>query len=219
MSVCKNCNADLGNGDYKFCPSCGTPTSEIVSGEVVTEPAAAPEKQLSMKWYKFVVSFPLFLAALLNLANAVKLFSGASLYEGMDDSVLKLCGGYEGVLKLFYDNYKGLEAINRVYGVLLIAIAVLCIVTRFKLASYKKTGPFLLYCVYGANILANLIYAIGMHVVMSGSKYMIEISDFGFIYVNGYAARDSSIVYCIITAVILCLNIVYFKKRAHLFCN
>ena len=90
--------------------------------------------QPTMKWYKFIIYVQLILAPLIDLLNAYTTITGAA-YEA------EMTGGKN----IVYNMYPSLETIDKVYGFLLIGIAVLGFIARQKLAKYSNLGPKLYF--------------------------------------------------------------------------
>lgn len=109
---------------------------------------------------------------------------------------------YDGMAAYVYTIYSSLHSVDLIFGFAFLAVAAFTIVVRFKLAGFKKDGPTLLYTIYVINVVVGLAYALTVSSII------------------GEPAVDSSFIGSLIgsvTAVIV--NMVYFKKRAHLFVN
>ncbi len=155
---------------------------------------SAPQKQLGMGWFKFVIYVQLFLNAFLNGITAFMLFSGAQYNDGSYD-----------MSELVYSVYDGLQAVDVTYGVCLLGLVVFAIVVRFMLAGYKTKGPISYFILLALNLLFAIIYIIAVSAVTDLSVGGMLSSSF---YIN-----------VITSIVLLCANIVYFKNRKHLFVN
>ena len=94
-----------------------------------------------------------------------------------------------------------------VYGVLLILLAVFGVITAVNLLKLKKGAPKLLLLLYFAAAAASLIYAIWGAGVLS--DYTDEVS----------SIIASAIGNVIMAVVMIIINHIYYKKRAHLFVN
>ena len=147
-----------------------------------------------MKWFKFIIYFQLFANCVLNAINAITTFTGSQ---------------YQGIADMVYSYVDGLQAVDTVYGVLLLAVAAFAIVVRFRLAKFCTNGPTLYYILLGAQLAISVIYLIGVSAVVSNSM----IADY---YQPDYTSVISNVV---TTGVMLTCNIIYFKKRMHLFVN
>ena len=97
-------------------------------------------------------------------------------------------------------------ALDMFVGAALIALAALAIFTRFRLAGYHKNGPKLLTLMYASTIIINVIYYIGVAIVLPDA-----IAD---------AVNTSSLITGSLTSIaMIFINKTYFEKRASLFVN
>lgn len=206
---CPSCGSQVPD-ESKFCPSCGAsfnsaaaqsaatpqPTEAPVPGAAPvpappvpgTAPsgAAAPE----MKWYKFIIWVQLFLSALSLVGTGIMLLTGTH---------------YGDAKALVYMVYGGLQAADIIFAIVFIALAVCCIIVRMNLAKFKKGAPTQYLILLGANIAAQLVYALALAAITQ---------------INVFQAMDSSAVVQIITSVVMIiLSKIYFDKREHLFTN
>lgn len=156
----------------------------------MNQQAQAPS--LPMKWHKFLIYFSLWAGAVLNLLSAYQYSTGV-IYGSLEKA------------DIIYSLYDGLKFIDTMMTVMLIAIAVFSIVTRFALAQYKKNGPALLMALYILNIVCSAAYifmvsnitALGISELMDSSSYSSLISSIVMIFINK----------------------IYYDKRASLFVN
>ena len=165
---CPKCRAAMPNG-AKYCTECGAklpvqPDSvpnvpQLTVQEapaasarpVVTDapPTAAQGPRLApqdapvkMKWYKFLTSFALWAAALINLYQ---------VYEFSSDA-------FSGDFELIYSYLPLLKVLNITVTVYLLGYAAFAIYTRYRLVQYRKNGPSCLYALYISQFAATLIY-------------------------------------------------------------
>lgn len=207
---CPNCGNQCPDGT-KFCQSCGTPLTN--NQQQNTQPDfnnqqanyqqpnyQQPNQQYpqypdkfnghQMGWYKFLIYFALFAGAFFNVCYAVLYMTG-SIYETEQIDPLTV-----------YSLYPGVKAVDIVYGILLLILAVFMIVTRFQLSGLKKNGPKMIVALYGLNIAIAIIYAI-----------LISCT-------TDYMAFDASTVgQCVIPVVMAIVNKVYFDRRKDIFVN
>lgn len=209
---CPNCGNQCPDGT-KFCQSCGTPLTN--NQQQNTQPdfnnqqanyqqpnqyrqpmynqyPQYPDKfnGHQMGWYKFLIYFALFAGAFFNVCYAVLYMTG-SIYETEQIDPLTV-----------YSLYPGVKAVDIVYGILLLVLAVFMIVTRFQLSGLKKNGPKMIVALYGLNIAIAIIYAI-----------LISCT-------TDYMAFDASTVgQCVIPIVMAIVNKVYFDRRKDIFVN
>ena len=150
--------------------------------------------QPSMKWYKFIIYCQLILAPLIDLFNAYSSITGVA-YEAQG----------AGTKDLVYRIYPSLETIDKVYGFLLIGLAVLGFIARQKLAKFSSIGPKLYFAFLGATLGAVLFYLIGLLSIFNEAEQIANLSSlFGNV---------------IGLIILICVNIPYFKNREHLFIN
>lgn len=125
-----------------------------------------------MKWHKFLIYFSLWASAVINLLQGINMIS-----------------------------YTSYHVLNGVYGVVLIVIAVMCIVTRFALAGYKANGPKLLTTMYVVSAIASLVFSL-----LVGS-------------ING-TSMDSTVISNVASSLVWAfVNRSYYAKRSDLFIN
>lgn len=190
----------------KLCPQCGGSNEDAVAfcaacGASLGDPAQPPQPQPpqppqsvrtgpGMGWHKFLIYFSLWAVAVVNLLNSVAFMTGAS---------------YGEMKELVYATFGGLQALNVVYGLCLIAHAVLCVVTRFQLAGLKKLGPKLLMGVYAASLIISIGYnAVAGVILQVGAGVFLD---------------TTTIFHLVTLAVMMAVNYIYYKKRADLFVN
>ena len=194
---CKKCGTQLPDG-AKFCPSCGA-TQE---SHPTPLPCSASDRQSGqqpplntcsypMKWYKALIYVILFLSALMNAAYGITLLTGAH---------------YDGMAALVYMAFGSLRTLDGFVGLLSIALAVAAIVTRQKLAHFKRESLTWLLMTYIAGAAGGLIYVIGANAILGG------LVDFSEIIAQQVTTLIGSII-------MVALNYVYFTKRASLFVN
>lgn len=140
------------------------------------------EPQPPMKWHNFLIYFSLWAAAILNIGN-----------------------GVAGLVRLSSVSTEALKQAPWLFAVLVavcvvpIGLGALLIVTRFKLAAYKASGPKMLVALCAVLVVLGLIaLVLGM---------IAEAVDLELI---GELVWDSTY---------LVLNYIYYKKRAYLFVN
>lgn len=141
-----------------------------------------------MKWFKFLIYFGLFAGALLNLVNGSIQLTGEQY------------GGYK---EFVYSRFAALQAVDIIFGILLILLAILGVYTRFQLSSYRRNGPTCLNVLYIANIILSLAYLIAASVLTQ-----INIVELG---------GSSMIISLVISIFMVVVNTIYFKKRSQLF--
>lgn len=208
---CPKCGEMLPD-NAAFCPACGQSVKQSQPQRATCQPQQNPyspqnspyqsqqipyqpqqipyqSAQPSMKWFKFLINFSLFASAAINVFIAIGYFIGS---------------GYGGFAEMFYDAYNGLLAWDVFSGILQLAISGLCIYARFQLSGFKRNGPAMLKVCHASVIAFYVIYLIGAACI------------FGKMLPNffNFAAFGRNIA---INLVMLIVNHIYFKKRAHLF--
>lgn len=212
--LCPNCGTDVSSAG-RFCPNCGTPL-QVAKPAMDTAPqqqyqppqypqpqyqqppyqqpyqpmqAAAPQ----MNWYKFLIYFALFAGAVVNAVNAIRFLTG-------------LVNGSSAEAQWLYAIFPGWKTVDIIVGLLLLVLVAFSIYTRFRLSGYYKNGPLCLYLTYGLAALSNIVYLLGVALVISGTG--ISMTDLEIV---------PTIVSIIVSIVMIVINVVYFNKRKQLF--
>ena len=105
-------------------------------------------------------------------------------------------------LTYVYNYFSGLKGVDTIIGICFIVLGIFALVTRFILADFKKAGPTMYIGMLAANIVLSIAYYASVSGIVGGEVDM------------DYTSTYSSIV---ASVVLLICNIVYFKKRKHLF--
>ena len=202
---CPKCRAAMPNG-AKYCTECGTklpvqPDSvpNVPQPSIQEAPAyeaqpvmteAPPAQELQPCEMKWY-KFLIYFA----------LWAGAIV--NLIDSLQFFTGSILGDdVEILYAYYPLLKVLNLAFALILVAYAVFAIYTRYRLAQFRQNGPACLHALYLVQLAMVLIYW------LAGSLILGEWLDLA----SGFSDLISSIV-------ILCINIVYFRKRKHLFVN
>ncbi len=204
---CSNCGGLVPDGQYT-CPNCGAyvgstgqtynaPNQNMQQGYYqnnipYTQQSVQPE--LGMKWFKFVIYFQLFLSALVNIINGFRISTG--LHYGVTSRQLDY----------IYNHFDGLKMLDVCIGICIVVLGVLALITRFMLSGYKKCGPSMYIGLLIANIVIGFIYIAAFYFIVSSVSPDVSISGDTFITLET-------------NMTLLVLNIIYFKKRKHLFVN
>jgi len=210
--LCPNCGT-ANDSTFLFCEKCGASlTAPVFQPAFQGNPAAAgpeqftmpqpeqfsmpmppsqgsytaqPAAPFSMGWHKFLIYFALWAGALMNVVNGLSSVGDDTLYSRID----------------------GLESLNLIYCLVLIALAALCVVTRFQLAGFKRMGPRLLLGLYAANLAVSFLYMVMAYTLMQNSG----------VYISASALMSGA--NWALPIVMIIANYVYYKKRAALFVN
>jgi len=174
---CNNCGTQLEEG-AAFCPNCG--------GSV----GVAPAPQLGLKWAHFLSYFALWLGALLNVIVAFTVFTG-SIYSAQ---------GIEA--EYVYAVFPGLKPVDMIYGVALLVLAVLGVITAVSIIKYKKNAGTLVCAMYLVSAIVAFIYLVGASSVL-----------------GQFAGNSNSVVSIIVGIVMFFVNKIYFGNRKDIFVN
>lgn len=188
--TCPYCNAEIKD-DSTVCKFCSAQV-DALKNNVISQPQTSEKAkdEIGMLWYKFQIYFMLFYDALTCvISGVVNLIS--SLSQG-------------GI----YADYPILKPINFAFGVFAIAVAALLIVTRFRLAKFKKNAPKMFYAALIAQSVLACGYEIACLIIVGlGGDFRLAAS-IGELFLK----IDLTVFYVI-------LNAIYFDRRKHLFVN
>ncbi len=216
--ICKHCGAQIAEGS-NFCEYCGSRVEREAlpdehaggsaqaneaahQGYTATHPAASAyvngvrqqAAEPPMKWHKFLVYFGLWFGALSNLLNGFSQLNGTQ---------------YDGEAAAVYERFALLQTLDKIFGVLVIALAAFGFYTAYCLLVKKKGAPKLLYIMYAANIVITLGYNIAAYAVLKSGGPIVDAS----------AVLTTGIVGAVFGGIMLMVNMIYYKKREHLFVN
>lgn len=232
---CNNCGAQIPDGS-PFCPSCGAQQTQQQAQQGYQQPQQGYQQpyqqqgyqqpyqqqayqqpyqqqgyqqpyqqqgyqqpygqpgmpQQGMKWHKFLVYFALWANAILNVIMGI----------------LSLTGSKYGAYKdMVYAYLPQMKAPDLVYGILLLVVAVLAVLTAVNLLKFKAKGPKLLTLLYIVSLAVAIIYI---------AWVMIALSGYGADMSSDIGSVAGSIAGSILMIII---NKIYYGKRAHLFVN
>lgn len=149
------------------------------------------ETPLGMAWYKFLIYFALIAGAVINILYGFNYISGGIYFvETNGDVSAEQVYAYYGT---------GLQVIDVLYGLFLLAFAVLAFVLRHKLANYKPDAPKFVKIFYSISAGVPLLYSIIVALI------------------TGQSIAVNAITSLIVGLIFLFANVKYFNKRAHLF--
>ncbi|MBQ7011565.1 MAG: hypothetical protein IJN63_07645 [Clostridia bacterium] len=146
---------------------------------------------LSMKWYKFLISFGLFAGAFLNLIYGLNYVTGG-IY-------LVQTNGQLSADDIYRHYGESLRYTDIAFGIFLIVFAIFGIVLRNKLAKFKSEAPKLVNVFYASSAVGILLYSIVFSTITS----------------TGFDALQ--IVSAAVSVIIWFANFKYFRNREHLF--
>ena len=152
-----------------------------------------------MKWYKFVIYFQLFAAAVFNVGAGIIFFTGS--HYGLDS--------FE--LKLFYGVLSNLKTLDICMGMVSIFLAVFAIIVRQKLAHFDEQGPKLYLSYQLITVGANLLYIVIATVIVY-QAFGDSSGDVWNMFTGAYASCGAGISMYLV-------NKVYFNNRKEYFVN
>ncbi len=152
---------------------------------------ASPQHREALRWLHFLTRFGLW-------------FGGFSM-------ILLGCGALLGLeYKLLgidpdaaYMMYKALKITDCVYGLMCVGLGLLCIMTRFRLANFRRKAPVLLYWAHTLLILLPLLHSVAAALCVQDPL--------------SYVFPPSFFLRLLALAISLPLQMIYFKKRRPLF--
>lgn len=145
-----------------------------------------------MKWHNFLVYFALWFGALYNLFVGIRAVTGSQ---------------YGSDSKFVYRVIPSLKAPDMIFGIAVIFMAVMGVVTAINLLSYKAAGPKLVCILYLVGGCITLIYVIWVAIILS---------DYDASLGNMIA---TTIVSLVVDVLMFIANKVYYGKRASMFVN
>lgn len=149
-----------------------------------------------MKWHKFTIYFALFVAAISSAVSSISYFNG-HIHTAINGSNI-IYNSAE-----IYAQHPMMHTFDILFGVFSVLMAVFYIVTRFKLAGFKKNAPKLLYVALGVSSFISIAYALTSIIVLGFSMtHIITI-----------------IASAIIGIIEIAIFAVYYSKRSELFTN
>lgn len=189
--ICPYCSSEIQDS-VAVCNECGAALNDTV--QLNSAPYNSIQNaDLPMKWYKFLIYFLLF-------ANAIsKLADGIFCIIGIDGGILSETF-FEGCM--FTGKYR---AIDIVYGIICIIMSVAAIYVRIRLAKFKEDAPKI-YITY--DIISSVVYFVYNLLIM----IILENAEISSVIgeIIGTVVGESLYVY---------FNVLYFKKRKHMFIN
>lgn len=150
-----------------------------------------------MKWFYFLIWCSLFLTAFMDVSAAVQLFDE---YRIVSRSVA------HGTLLAAAQPYAGrIMFLYLLFAASCIGLAILAIITRMRLAHFRRNGPMLLYATYA------------LDAVLEISVLIFSSWIFGLLDQPQPFPLSDMLPTLFVAVLYICINHVYFTKRAYLF--
>ena len=146
------------------------------------------ENAYRLKWHKFLIYFSLWISALSAVSQGINFYSGG-LYE---DSATA------------YAYYQGLEKLDTIMSLVYIALGIFIIISRFKLARWRKNAVAWLTWSYILPPVCYIVWLLGF----SNITGILESSDLA-----GWLGNVVG------NLVVIIINLIYYSKRKELFDN
>lgn len=166
---CGQCGTQIQDGT-NFCRVCGARVKNqqpvLQNCDQAPVQSNTVKKEKSMAWYKFLICFSLFVGAISNAAEGLKLLTGQQYNTANNGYGM---GYYANYSKIVYSQFPGLGTVDVCIGIACILLGIFCLVVRSALANYEKNGPKFLLFMYGAGGAVTDIYWIWAHIVTNGS--------------------------------------------------
>ena len=181
--ICNTCGAELEEG-AKFCPKCGNPVGDAVNAPVQTQ-------EVKLGWANFLSRFALWAGAVINLYNAIMMFTGlVYVSSGMTAAeVYEMFGA-------------PLKTVDMIYGVILLVAVVVAIIAALSIIKFKAISGKMVCLVYAIIVLSDIGYVAATTAILGLSTMT-----------PGIAANMA------IGVVMIVINTIYFNKRKHIFVN
>ncbi len=149
------------------------------------------QKQLGLGWANFLGYFALWLGAVVNLYNSMALLFGFQyLLQGISA---------EEVYSVFGT---GLMVVDKIYGVCVLGMVVLGVMTAIAIIKRKQNAGKLLMILYIVQLVTSLLYTVAV---------MIFTHQFNMFF--------NLIPQLIVPVIMLIVNNIYFNNRKHIFVN
>lgn len=185
---CNRCGAEVTPG-AAFCSECGAPMVQEGGLQQNQTEQATP---FPMKWHKALIYCFLFLGAAISAINAIMVFSGSH---------------YQGYADMVYGLMPKLKTVDTIMGILCLGGIAVALITRQKLAGFKRGAPNWVTLVYVYNGVLALFYPIAANAVVDIPGLLEE------------SFSPSTIISFVGIIVAVVCNRIYYNKRASLFVN
>lgn len=174
-------------------------------------PQSSPLSSQPMNWHKFLVYFSLWASAVGFLVYAIMYFTGA-IYGSYTEGKETIENEY--LKKFLYASVSGIQAMDIIYGILLLGLSGFGFFVAYSMLKFKKGAPKLLTISYIAMAGASLLYAVIAFIMLSSNSKSVEALFEAEWPLRGVIYAFSMAIGAI---VMLFINRAYYKKREHLF--
>ena len=191
------------------------------------ESETAVKNSLSMKWYKFLIWFSLWVVMLALLRNAYYLLIGRGILSDLYKVILNHATfsdyfSRDVISEINYMMWEWREFdFNILFGTLNVMMIILLLFTWFGLKNRKKEGPILLLIYNGMSMVYQVGYSILLIFLLNNMENQIFVShETGeLIRMSNYIGEAVIPYVCSFVAAVIMLvvNYVYFKKRMDYF--
>ncbi|MBR3298722.1 MAG: zinc ribbon domain-containing protein [Clostridia bacterium] len=154
----------------------------------------AVRDDMPMKWHGFLVHFALWAASGSIASIGFETMTGSRYGQNREH---------------IYSAVPQLQIPDVIAGLLLIATAALGFYTAARLLKRKRGAPKLLLAVHGAVIVLNLAHPITTALLVKSASRMSSVSGMLLLGIGG----------ALVGAILLIVNMIYYKNREHLFVN
>ena len=150
-----------------------------------------------MKWHDVLTSWFMIVWGIVNIASAIKWFSGSVFTEGSGAYGMS----HEEALEMVYAAVPWLEGFAIGLGVFSVLYGIACFVIRPMLKELKKTGLYLFFGLMAASVIGNIVSVAGQSAALEEMGAKGTTMPIGLVFSLVYAG----------------INIVYYVKRRSLF--
>ena len=193
---CSNCGGLVPDGQYT-CPNCGAYVGS--TGQTYN----APNQNMQQGYYQNNIPYT---QQSVQPELGMKWFKFVIYFQLFLSALVNIINGFRISTGLHYGVTSRLKMLDVCIGICIVVLGVLALITRFMLSGYKKCGPSMYIGLLIANIVIGFIYIAAFYFIVSSVSPDVSISGDTFITLET-------------NMTLLVLNIIYFKKRKHLFVN
>lgn len=197
--ICPNCGAQIDD-NYRFCNKCGMSVDDSAAPPVQST-VAEVQPQPTMKWYNFLVWVMFTLGPVITIFNGIGTIAGTRHYAGTNISSQDV-----------YSVFTELKPLDVALGISVILLALFAFYIRSRLVAYRKDAPKLLTVYYSIELAISVVFE-AIYIIVFNSYVTFAFSDIASAFASDVGGT------LIKVAILIPVNIAYFKKRKHLFVN